>query len=227
MAHLFRLDRDPHESEDLAAAEPERFEAMRQRLRSFPRPPTIAPDVTPPPGPRRGRPGAGRLLTLAAKVPEGRLDAAVERSMAGRKPRSHLGSKRLAGNLGTICNRTVGSKARASGGPESRPAHRRTATGCHLRTRGLLGLSQSTIRSKQGTDPWPPEKLSAMLKEGGAWRCRSHAVIYSNHEVMGSNCPVWPPATDPDRVRAIPCAENPPMSPQGSSTKGGRRALDT
>lgn len=81
VAHLFRLDRDPHESEDLAAAEPERFEAMRQRLQSFPRPPTIAPDVTPPPGPRRGRPG-GRPPANAggegARRPPGRGGGAVD-----------------------------------------------------------------------------------------------------------------------------------------------------
>ena len=80
VAHLFRLDRDPEEREDLAEAEPERFEAMRQRLHDFPRPPTIAPDVTPPPGPGRGRPrgqppgNAGR----AGARPPGRGGGAVD-----------------------------------------------------------------------------------------------------------------------------------------------------
>ena len=80
VAHLFRLDKDPEEREDLAEVEPERFEAMREQLRSFPRTATIAPDVTPPPGPRRGRPG-GRPPPNAggegARTPPGRGGGAV------------------------------------------------------------------------------------------------------------------------------------------------------
>jgi len=81
VAHLFRLDQDPEEREDLAEVEPERFEAMRQQLHSFPRTATIAPDVTPPPGPRRGRPG-GRPPPNAggegARTPPGRGGGAVD-----------------------------------------------------------------------------------------------------------------------------------------------------
>lgn len=81
VAHLFRLDRDPEEREDLAEVEPERFETMREQLRSFPRTATIAPDVTPPPGPRRGRPG-GRPPPNAggegARMPPGRGGGAVD-----------------------------------------------------------------------------------------------------------------------------------------------------
>ena len=81
VAHLFRLDKDPEEREDLAEVEPERFEAMREQLHSFPRTATIAPDVTPPPGPRRGRPG-GRPTPSAggegARTPPGRGGGAVD-----------------------------------------------------------------------------------------------------------------------------------------------------
>lgn len=75
VAHLFRLDQDPEEREDLAETEPERFEAMRQRLHDFPRTPTIAPDVTPPPGPGRGRPRGG---------PPGNAGGAGARPQPGR-----------------------------------------------------------------------------------------------------------------------------------------------
>ena len=81
VAHLFRLDQDPNEREDLAEVEPERFEAMREQLHGFPRIPTIAPDVTPPPGPRAGRPG-GRPPPNAggagARRPPGRGGGAVD-----------------------------------------------------------------------------------------------------------------------------------------------------
>ncbi len=81
-----------------------------------------------------------------------------------------------------------------------------------------------------GLSRWPGNWLATifgtLLKEGGAWRCRSHAVVYSSREIIGWNCPASPPATDLAPLRAIPCAESPPMSPPGSSTKGDRRARD-
>ncbi len=65
-AHLFRLDADPEERNDLAMSNPQKLAEMAALLQSFPRAPTVAPDVAPPGpgrrGPRGGAPGkrAGR-----------------------------------------------------------------------------------------------------------------------------------------------------------------------
>ena len=53
--HLFRLDTDPVEQNDLAMAHPEKLAELAAHLREFPRAPTVAPDVVPP-GPRRRGP---------------------------------------------------------------------------------------------------------------------------------------------------------------------------
>ena len=74
--HLYRLDSDPGESNDLAAANPERLAELASVLDNFPRAPTVAPDVLPP-GPARRGPG-GRAPGKRAGGPPGRGGGAVD-----------------------------------------------------------------------------------------------------------------------------------------------------
>ena len=67
---LFRIDQDPGETKDLAAANPDTFAALAAHLREFPRAPTVAPDVREP-GQGRGRPGPGAPGKAAGPRPGG------------------------------------------------------------------------------------------------------------------------------------------------------------
>ncbi len=63
--HLFRIDRDPGESRDIAESRPDKLAEMAEHLRNFPRAATVAPDVLPPGG--RGRGPRGRPPEKAAR----------------------------------------------------------------------------------------------------------------------------------------------------------------
>lgn len=77
---LFRIDSDPGESRDLAESSPEKLAEMAEHLRDFPRAATVAPDVMPPGGRRRGprgRPPAKAAGPRPAQQP-GRGGGAVD-----------------------------------------------------------------------------------------------------------------------------------------------------